>query len=188
LSIKYYCLILRRGESIKRGPTSPILLVLLMIDKEKIRSLVLSEIKNDQIVIVDIQVKSGNLIKILLDSYVGVSIDDCVKVSRLIENNFDREIEDYDLEVSSYGISQAFKIPLQYEKNLEKQVEVYLKNGKIVRGILKKYNFENENLIEIEVLIKKKVQLEGKKRKTEIEEINNFLSSEIQKVMSLLDF
>jgi ribosome maturation factor RimP len=159
-----------------------------MIDKEKIRNLVLSEIKDSKIVIVDIQVKSGNLIKILLDSYSGISIDQCVKINRLIEENFDREIEDYELEVSSYGISQAFKIPLHYEKNLEKQVEVYLKNGKIVRGILKKYNFENENLVEIGVLVKKKVQLEGKKKKTEIEEINNFLSGEIQKVMAMLDF
>jgi ribosome maturation factor RimP len=159
-----------------------------MIDREKIKDLVLSEINKHEIVLVDIQVKSGNLIKILLDSFSGVSIDDCVRISKLIESNFDRDIEDYELEVSSYGISLAFKIPLHYEKNIDKQVEVYLKNGRIIRGILKKYKFEDENISEIGILLKKKVQLEGKKRKTEIEEINNFLSVEIQKVMLLLDF
>jgi ribosome maturation factor RimP len=188
LSIKYYCLILRRGESMERGPKSPILLGFLMIEKEKIRQLVVSETEKQDIILVDLQVKPGNQIKIVLDSFSGVSIDKCVEISKLIENNFDRETEDYELEVSSYGISQAFIVPLQYQKNLGKNVEVHLNNGKISKGVLKHYEFENEKLKCIEILIKKKVQLEGKKRKTEIEEINNVSGEEIRKVLLLLDF
>jgi ribosome maturation factor RimP len=188
LSIKYYCLILRRGESKERGPESPILLVLLMIEKEKIKQLVLSEIEKQNIFLVDLQVKTGNSIRIVLDSISGVTIDECVWLSKLIENNFDRESEDYDLEVSSFGISQPFIMPLQYQKNLGKNIEVHLNTGKVTKGVLKNFEFENEKLKYIEILIKKKVQLEGKKRKTEIEEINNLSGVEIRKVLLLLDF
>jgi ribosome maturation factor RimP len=188
LSIKYYCLILRRGESIKRGPESPILLVLLMIEKEKIKELVLSEIEKKDIVLVEIQVRIGNSIKIVLDSISGVNIDECARISKIVEENFDREIEDFELEVSSYGISQPLILPLHYQKNMGKELQVYLKGGKNAKGILKSFEFEDENLGYIEILIKKKVQLEGKKRKTEIEEINKLSGNEIQKVLLLLDF
>jgi len=188
LSIKYYCLILHLGESIERGPKSPILLEFFMIEKEKIRQLVISATEEQELTLVDLQVKPGNSIKIVLDSFSGVSIDKCAEISKLIENNFDREIEDYELEVSSYGISQAFILPLHYQKNLGKKVEVHLNTGKISKGLLKQFEFENEKLKYIEILIKKKVQLEGKKRKTEIEEINNLSGDEIRKVLLLLDF
>jgi len=188
LSIKYYCLILRLGESIGRGPKSPILLDLLMIEKEKLNQLVLAELENQNIILVDLQVKPGNAIKIILDSLTGVSIGKCVEINKLIESNFDREVEDYELEVSSYSISQPFILPLHYKKNLNKNVEVHLNNGKVNKGVLKDFVFENEQLKSIDLLIKKKLQLEGKKRKTEIEEINNLSGAEIRKVILLLDF
>jgi ribosome maturation factor RimP len=159
-----------------------------MIDKQKIRELVLSEINKNNIVLVDLQVNSGNLIKLTLDSIKGVNIDDCVKISKLIESNFDRETEDYELEVSSYGISQPFILPLHYQKNLEKKVEVYLKQGKSLKGILKNINVENDNLNYIELLLNKKVQIEGKKRKQEVEEIIRISGLDIQKAKLILEY
>lgn len=159
-----------------------------MIDKQKIKELVLSEITKDNIILVDLQVNSGNLIKLTLDSIQGVNIDDCVKISKLIESNFDRETEDFELEVSSYGISQPFILPLHYQKNLEKKIEVYLKQGKSLKGILKNINVENDNLNYLELLINKKVQIEGKKRKQEVEEIIRISGLDIQKAKLILEY
>jgi ribosome maturation factor RimP len=159
-----------------------------MIEKEKIKELLLIEIGKQNMILVDLQVKAGNSIEIVLDSISGVTIDECAGISKLIESHFDRDKEDYDLEVSSYGISQPFIIPLHYQKNMGKNIEVKLKNGKTSKGMLKNFEFENEKLKYVEILMKKKVQLEGKKRKTEVEEINYLSGDEIRKVLLLLDF
>lgn len=159
-----------------------------MIDKEKIRQLLLPELDQKNIILVDLAIKPGNSIKIVLDSVKGVSIDECASISKLIENNSDREIEDFDIEVSSYSISSPFILPIHYTKNLGKIVEVSLNNSKIVKGVLQNFEFLSDKLSNIEILIKKKVQLEGKKRKTEIEELNKISGDEIRKVLLQLDF
>ena len=79
--------------------------------------------------IVEITVKPGNKIIVSIDSFTGIAIDDCVAISRSIEANFDRDIEDYELEVSSAGLTQPFKVFQQYQKNIGKNVEILFKNG-----------------------------------------------------------
>ena len=154
-----------------------------MIRKEEIYKIVSENLTGSEIIIVDIQVGNSNNIRILLDSMNGVNIDECVKINRLIESNFDRDVEDYQLEVSSYSISEPFIIPLHYKKNLNRMIEVQLKSGKLIKGHLNKVVLaENENdLSSIEILNKKKVKVEGKKKKTEIEELTTIEFSEIQK-------
>jgi len=154
-----------------------------MINKDSIHQVIKDEISETAIVIVDIQVSNSNNIKIILDSIQGVSIDECVKISRLIESNFDREEEDYQLEVSSYGIGQPFILPIHYLKNINREVELYLKNGTSIRGILKSVELsEDKSQIElVEIINNKKIKEEGKKKKTEIEEITRIQKKEIQK-------
>ena len=53
----------------------------------------------------------------------GVSVKDCVDVSRNIEHNLDRE-KDFELQVSSPGLDQPFMVMQQYLKNIRKQVSV----------------------------------------------------------------
>jgi ribosome maturation factor RimP len=154
-----------------------------MINEGNIQKVVDSELEGTDIVLVDIQISNSNNIKIILDSIKGVSIDECVKISRLIESNFDREEEDYQLEISSYGIGQAFILPLHYLKNINREVELYLKNGNTIKGVLKTVELTEDlkHLKQIGILNKKKIKEEGKKRKTEIEEIISVQNNEIQK-------
>lgn len=116
--------------------------------------------------IVDIAIKPGNKITILLDNDNGVSIKDCVEMSRFIESNLDREKEDFELNVMSPGLTEPFKILRQYQKNIDKQVDVVTKEGKKLTGKLLSANQEG---IELESKVKEKV--EGKKGKQLI--INN---------------
>ncbi len=95
----------------------------------------------------------------------SVSIDDCVKLSRKIENSLDRDREDFDLEVSSAGLDQAFLVHQQYEKNTGRNVEVTCTSGEKLTG---KLISTDDKAIEIEYTMK--IKVEGKKKKQLITE------------------
>lgn len=126
-----------------------------MITVEKIRALAQEKLAEGDNYIVDISVKPGNKIIVLLDNFKGVSIKDCVEMSRQIEFNLDREVEDFELNVSSPGLDQPFKVLKQYLKNIGKQVEVVTKENKKIMGTLLS---ANENEIELESKTKEKKQ------------------------------
>lgn len=136
---------------------SPILLILKMITKEKIQIL-LEEVLSDDMFIVDITVGTGNSILVSVDSNAGISVGECVQISRHIESSLDREVEDFSLEVSSPGLSLPLKVLRQYLKNIGREVEVVTKSGEKQKGILKSANTEG---FELEFLAKGRV--DGKK-------------------------
>lgn len=107
-----------------------------MIDKELLNKTVAEAISGTDLFIVDIDVKPGNSIIVELDSATGVDIDACAAVTRRIEEVFDRDVEDYELEVGSAGITSDFKIRAQYDKNLGNEVELLTRDGKKLHGVL----------------------------------------------------
>jgi ribosome maturation factor RimP len=136
---------------------SPILLILKMITKEKIQIL-LEEVLSDDMFIVDITVGTGNSISVSVDSDAGISVGECVQISRHIESSLDREVEDFSLEVSSPGLTLPLKVLRQYIKNIGREVEAVTKSGEKQKGILKSANTEG---FELEFLAKGRV--DGKK-------------------------
>lgn len=161
-----------------------------MINKEKIKGIIDSGLEGTDVVLVELKVSPSNQIKILLDSIDGVKISKCVEISRLVENSLDREEEDFELEVSSFGLDQPFMLPLHYSKNIERDVEVFYVDGRNIKGMLKtvELNEDGSEVLFIELLNKKKVKLEGKKKKVEIEEITKIEGSEIQKTKLVPNF
>ena len=107
-----------------------------MITKEKIRQLVEERIQDSDNYLVDVKIAPGNKIIIEIDNDQGVSIKDCVSVSKYVEQNLDRETEDFELQVSSPGLSQPFKILKQYFKNTGRMVEVITAEGEKIVGKL----------------------------------------------------
>jgi len=92
---------------------------------------------SDSMFIVEISVGLGNAISVIIDSDQGLSIDKCIEMSRHIEHQFDREVEDFSLEVSSPGLTQPFRVLRQYLKNLGKEVEIVTAKGDKITGTLK---------------------------------------------------
>lgn len=138
-----------------------------MITIDIIKKLVDEKLAEGNNFVVDITVKPGNKIIVLLDNDNGVSIADCVAMSRHIEFNLDREKDDFELNVMSPGLTEPFKILRQYQKNIGKQVDVVTKeNNKKITG---KLITATEAGILIESKSKDKVA--GKKNKQEV--INN---------------
>ena len=131
-----------------------------MISKGTVESIVNQHINTDNEFVVEISVSSSNKIIVLIDSDDGITIDRCVLVSKAIEQSFDRDEEDFELEVSSAGLSSPLKVVRQYQKNIGRNLDVVLANGTKMQG---KLLSATESSFSIEV--QEKVVLEGKKRK-----------------------
>jgi len=107
-----------------------------MIKESIIRHIVEEKIKGSGLFIVDISVKPDNKINVYLDSKEGLTISDCVEISRYIENKLDREQEDFALEISSAGLNMPFRVAEQYIKNIGKPVKVKTNDGNVFKGVL----------------------------------------------------
>lgn len=159
---------------------SPILL--LMIDKKKIEKLV-NEAITDGFFVVKVSVSTSNKIQVYIDSAEGARIDDCIKVSRHIEGNLDREEEDFELEVSTPGLSEPFLVDEQYIKNIGRNVEVTLNNGEKISGKLLSFNNGN-----IELEVEKTIKPEGSKKKKKIKEVHNIKLDDIKSTIVVISF
>ena len=130
-----------------------------MIDKNVVRSIVDEWLEGKDYFLVDVEISSDNRIVVEIDHADGVWIEDCVELSKFIEEHLNRDEEDFELEVGSAGLGQPFKVPPQYVNFVGKEVEVLDADGKKVQGTLKQVEGNN-----FTVAVKEKVHVEGKKR------------------------
>ncbi|HEX2969669.1 MAG TPA: ribosome assembly cofactor RimP [Bacteroidales bacterium] len=108
-----------------------------MIEKETIKGIVSEYLKSSDMFLVAVKVSSANRITVLADRKGGITLDECVSIHRFIESRLDRDIEDYELEVSSPGLDLPFLVKEQYYKNEGKKIEVTDTDGIKHTGILK---------------------------------------------------
>ena len=87
--------------------------------------------ENNSLFLIDLNITNDNKISVVIDGDNGVSVNDCIAVSRKIEHNLDREEEDISLEVSSAGVSEPLRLERQYRKNLGRKLQVTTNNKKI---------------------------------------------------------
>lgn len=154
-----------------------------MIDKKLLITLAEEYLEASDNYLIDVVINTGNVISIEIDNDIGVSIDDCVALSRYLESKLDRDEEDFELTVGSAGLTSPFKIKRQYQKNIGNEVEVLTKKGIKLSGILKEVS--DDNFI---VTISKKERAEGAKRKTEVKEDLQFGYDEIKYTKYLIRF
>ena len=110
-----------------------------MILKDRVAILVKEKLQEEDYFLVSLKVSVTNDITILFDSMKGVSFKDCLNLSRYIEQNLDREIEDYSLNVSSPGLGTPFQVKEQYLKNTGREIKIITKEGRRLKGILISY-------------------------------------------------
>jgi ribosome maturation factor RimP len=123
-----------------------------MIEKHTIQGLVEEFIKGTGLFLVAVKVSSANRITILADTNKGITIDECGAIHRHIENSRDRDLEDFELQVSSPGLDAPFLVFEQYLKNEGRKVEVIDNDGVKYTGKLKnvtKGGFEIETEVKI---------------------------------------
>ncbi|MFT6209819.1 MAG: ribosome maturation factor RimP [Bacteroidia bacterium] len=148
----------------------------MMITEGTIRALIEEKIEGTDQFIVSVKVLPTNRIQVYIDAVEGLNVKDCVTISRQIEGNLDREIEDYELQVSSPGLTEPFQHPLQYKKNVGREIKVTTLDGTNIKGELTEFTGE-----------KITVQPEKKKKK-ELEEPVIISLSEIKEAKTVISF
>lgn len=128
-----------------------------MTDRTKIEQLVNGFIKGTGLFLVAVKVSSSNKITVLVDTKEGITIDQCVELHRYLENNLDRNVEDYELQVSSPGLEMPFGVIEQYYKNEGSKVEVITNEGLKQTGVLKNVTTGGFDL-ETEIKVKGKTK------------------------------
>ncbi len=158
-----------------------------MITKDKITQIINealiskdNNIQDKEIFITEIKVSSSNKIKVNIDSFNGIKIDDCVVLSKIIESNFDREVEDFELTVSSAGLGKPFKVFKQYKKNIGKTVKVLTIDGEKQTGKLIEVS---KMAFTIEPIISKK-----KKKLAKIEKTITYQFKQVKEVKVVITF
>lgn len=107
-----------------------------MIDKQLLKQTVDSALAGTPVFVTDIKVSPSNDIVVEIDSAGAVDIDDCERLTRAIEEAFDRDVEDYSLEVGSAGITSPLKVRAQFVKNIGHEMEALTGDGRKMRGTL----------------------------------------------------
>lgn len=155
----------------------------IMIEKNIVKSIVEEWLEGKDYFLVDVEVSLDDRIVVEIDHADGVWIEDCVELSRYIEEHLNREEEDYELEVGSAGLGQPFKVVQQYVNCIDKQVEVLAADGKKVTGVLKSVE---EPLFT--VTVKEKQKVEGKKKPVIVDVDKSFNMNEVKYCKYVIDF
>jgi len=153
-----------------------------MITEELIRQFTNEQLEGSNKFLISVKVKNGNNITIVIDGDEPLRIEDCIGVSRHIEEKLDRDIEDFELRVFSAGIDQPFVQLRQYIKNIGREVEVSLMDGAVIKGILLSANEQNIQLKE--KIAKRKKQAIG----SSAEDSLTIPFSEIKQTKEIISF
>jgi ribosome maturation factor RimP len=148
-----------------------------MISEQLIHDLATSFLEGTDRFIIAVNVKPDNRIRVFIDSDTRVLIEHCIELSKYIESNLNREVEDFELNVSSAGLDQPYRIVRQYIKNIGRDVNVLKTDNSRLSGTLLS---ANENGFSIR---------ETKKEKKVITEIiHQLLYSEVKETKEIIKF
>lgn len=94
--------------------------------KENIQKLLAEALSlQPDLFLIDLNIDDQSRVHVVLDGDNGVSLEQCIKVSRHIEHQLDREVHDFSLEVSSAGATHPLKMVRQYKKNIGRKLAVH---------------------------------------------------------------
>ena len=119
--ITYICSI--EKKLISEGTISP--LFLYQMFRDKVKKLLDDSLQNRKdLFLIDFEILEGNMIRVVIDGDEGVLVEDCMYISRAIEHNLDREIEDFSIEVSSAGAATPLLHKRQYQKHIGRVLQI----------------------------------------------------------------
>mgnify|MGYP003683815951 CR=1 FL=1 len=96
-----------------------------MKQENKVRELVDEALAlNESLFLIDLSISINNKIQVTVDGDSGVPLSECIRISRNVEHNLDREEEDFSLEVTTPDISHPLKDKRQYIKNVNRILKV----------------------------------------------------------------
>lgn len=107
--------------------------------KEQVNTLLQAGLdEKPSLFLIDFTVDTENRISIILDGDNGVTVSDCMFISRAIEQNLDRDEVEFGLDVTSCGATSPLKLTRQYIKNIGRNLAVRLNDDTEIEGALTK--------------------------------------------------
>ena len=152
-----------------------------MIDKTALEQVINEALEGTKMFLVTLKVSKDNVIDVALDSDEDITIDDCVAVNDAVLAAFDRDEEDYELTVGSYGITSPLLLPRQYRNSIGYEVEVLTGDGRKLKGVVAD---ADETGFTLTMSVKRK--LEGKKRPEMVEEQERFNYSDSKQTKNII--
>ena len=111
-----------------KGTKSPLFLYFILrfkMDEKKVRDLVDEALAlNESLYLIELSISTNNKIQVTVDGDNGVPLSECIRISRNVNDKFDREIEDFSLEVATPDIAHPIKVKSQYLKNINRILKV----------------------------------------------------------------
>lgn len=135
-----------------------------MKDKNFIEEKVKEILGEGELFLVEVKVSKNNNIQVFIDGDNGVKIQDCIDLSRQLEECLDRESEDFELSVLSFGLEEPLKMQRQYVKNIGRSLQVEDEEGSFTGTLIS----ANEESFTIELKKKGKKNTENENQKTYI--------------------
>ena len=154
-----------------------------MIETEKIIEAARRHLEGTDMFVVGCTATPGNDIELTIDSDTSVDIDACAALSRAVEEQFDRDVEDFSLTVTSAGIGSELRCLRQYLKTVGRPVEVLLTSGTKILALLEAADGEG-----ITRSYEEKQAVEGKKRKQLVKVTRRYPYDEVRYTKEYLDF
>ena len=133
-----------------------------MKDKNFIEEKVKEILGEGELFLVEVKVSKNNNIQVFIDGDNGVKIQDCIDLSRQLEECLDRESEDFELSVLSFGLEEPLKMQRQYVKNIGRSLQVEDEEGFFTGTLIS----ANEESFTIELKKKGKKNIENENQKT----------------------
>ena len=111
-----------------KGTKSPLFLYFILrfkMNQTKVLDLVNEALAlNESLYLIDLSISTTNKIQVTVDGDDGVPLSECIRIRRNVEHNFDREEEDFSLEVSTPDIAHPLKVKRQYIKNINRILKI----------------------------------------------------------------
>ncbi len=154
-----------------------------MLDKKALTQVVERALEGTDLFLVEVTITADNIIEVWLDSDTDISIDQCVAVNDAVLGAFNRDEEDYQLTVGSYGISAPLIVPRQYRKNIGNEVEVTTTDGRRLKGVITVADGEKFTLE-----VPTRVKPDGQKRPTTVLQAVELDYAQVKQTKCIISF
>lgn len=142
----YICTAVRQKKNM-RGQGVPSFYNKKMLKESTVQALIENGLEERKdLFLIDLKISMDNKISVIIDGDKGVSVEDCIFISRAIEHNLDREEEDFSLEVTSAGAASPLLEKRQYKKNIGRILQVKSKEQPKIEGTLSQAGDEHITL------------------------------------------
>lgn len=136
--------------------------------REKIEGWLESKLQQEGLFLADIVIGANFKIQVFIDKIPFINIDECARISRFLEKFLDEDAsvpENYTLEVSSPGMTNPLKVPMQFKKRIGSILKIQTMAGE--EFAVRVQDADEEKIVAVKTALPDKKSKLPKKKTTE---------------------